>query len=663
MFVSPLILIRLLTHVLTVVLCTGALLQAEPFVPSAQELAMAALVTGNSEQKREFMARSDILCRVARARAADLAKRAYFAHVNPDGVGPNYLVRQAGYALPTWWGFGMKDNYIESIAAGQSSASGTFTSWMNSAPHKEHVLGKTDFYQNEVVYGVGYAHVPGSRYTDYWVFLSAPAEEGRSIQVLTPEDGLTLTDSPNEDPKALTYSGIVTGLERAVAVRYSVSDRSTSSSGKQYAYGILTGHRWTFGAANSVNYGRTSLTFESMRANGTVIDSQEIEVNRTSTSILTVQTTGSGSVTAGFFGESARNLLTPYTIVATPAPGWVFDSWSGPGIASHEPNLTFAMQSGLTLRATFVPDPLAGSKGRYLAFGGVNLDTILDITIEAGGTFAGSFAMGAQTLSLSGGLSPTGSATLVVQSTTVQLHYDGLEKTLTVIAAGRNLEAPRVRLLSKKEKAPNVGSFAVILASARPEEGSGFGTLTITKKGSISLAGYLADGSNFKMTGAFRNDGSVLIWEGAPEIASGSRGVLQFANTDVSDLSGDLRWQRPGQTSAEVLSVVGCTSLKNRGFFSSKSSYSVEIGGADLGSPVTADLSPVEREPLAVAGENSLQLSLTMPKRGDELAGTFRHPDRDETITFRTKAFSMQGGAFGFFQSGGLSGYVTVTRK
>ncbi len=259
---------RIFSLTLTVFLCVGASLRAELFVPSAQEQALASIITASSDQKREFMARSDALCRVARARAQDMANRRYFDHVNPDGKGPNYLVRQAGYPLPAWWGFGTRDNYIESISAGRASASDTFGGWLASPPHKEHVLGRSDFYKEQVVFGVGHARVPGSPYTDYWVFLSVPAEEGRAIQVLTPEDGVTLTDSVTGTPAPVVFSGIVTGAEPVAAVRFKISD-ALSPGGNGFGYALVTGKKWT--VTNWPNQGQTVLTFQSVRLNGTVI--------------------------------------------------------------------------------------------------------------------------------------------------------------------------------------------------------------------------------------------------------------------------------------------------------------------------------------------------------------------------------------------------------
>lgn len=144
------------------------------YVLSAEEALIADYMVNDAGQMRPSMQLDPILARVARERAQDLATRNYFAHVNPDGFGPNALVRDAGYVLPAWWGTGATDNYIESIAAGRNTAAATWTDWMNSPSHRTHILGTDVFYQNQTSYGVGYAYSAGSTYRHYWVILTAP---------------------------------------------------------------------------------------------------------------------------------------------------------------------------------------------------------------------------------------------------------------------------------------------------------------------------------------------------------------------------------------------------------------------------------------------------------------------------------------------------------
>ncbi len=137
-----------------------------PLNPQEQQL--ADLMRQHPEQKRSAFTCNAILARVARARAEDMAARRYFAHTNPDGFGPNYLVRQAGYVLPTWYGTGNTDNYIESAAAGPATAQDAFTGLLADPPHRRHILAEVPFYTTQTDYGIGYA--PNG---NIWVVLTA----------------------------------------------------------------------------------------------------------------------------------------------------------------------------------------------------------------------------------------------------------------------------------------------------------------------------------------------------------------------------------------------------------------------------------------------------------------------------------------------------------
>ena len=122
-----------------------------------------------------------ILAQVAREHAEDMAARDYFNPVNPDGFGPNYLVEQAGYELPDWYSQALDANNIESIAAGYTTPEAAWNGWLASPGHRTHVLGEdSDFFADQTNYGIGYAFAPGSQYTHYLVFISAPPAVGRT---------------------------------------------------------------------------------------------------------------------------------------------------------------------------------------------------------------------------------------------------------------------------------------------------------------------------------------------------------------------------------------------------------------------------------------------------------------------------------------------------
>jgi uncharacterized protein YkwD len=141
---------------------------------SSEESAIEDRMVAESGQQRVSPVCDPILSQVARARARDMALRDYFSHTNPDGKGPNLLVREAGYALPDWYGDEQDANNIESISAGHPTADAAWQAWLNSSSHRIHVLGTEPFYAEQVAYGVGYYYNPNSTYHHYWVFLSAP---------------------------------------------------------------------------------------------------------------------------------------------------------------------------------------------------------------------------------------------------------------------------------------------------------------------------------------------------------------------------------------------------------------------------------------------------------------------------------------------------------
>jgi len=143
---------------------------------NSQEQEIANLAMAHPSQGRVVMSCSSILAQVARAKAQDMAMRQFFGHTNPDGEGPNHLVKEAGYTLPTWYSAATDSNNIESIAAGYTTAAAAWEGWMNSTGHRVHLLAESSFWADQTNFGVGYYYDASSPYKHYWVFLSAPPE-------------------------------------------------------------------------------------------------------------------------------------------------------------------------------------------------------------------------------------------------------------------------------------------------------------------------------------------------------------------------------------------------------------------------------------------------------------------------------------------------------
>lgn len=140
---------------------------------SPEEQALANLLLNDANQQRVSFSCHPILAQVARQRATDMAQRDYFDHTTPEGFGPNYLVRQAGYVLPSYYSPALDGNNIESIAAGFPTAATTWQQWMGSTPHRTQLLGLNSFFAEQTEYGIGYAYNPNSEYLYYWVVITA----------------------------------------------------------------------------------------------------------------------------------------------------------------------------------------------------------------------------------------------------------------------------------------------------------------------------------------------------------------------------------------------------------------------------------------------------------------------------------------------------------
>lgn len=132
------------------------------------------MMAADPNQRRSQCIWNDKLAAAAGARANDMLTRNYFAHVDPDGHGPNWWVRQAGYKLPAW--YADDANNVESISLNYLTAEQVWQGWLGSPVHRRHVLGESPFFAAQTNVGVGYVRA-SSGYPILWVLISCPTEE------------------------------------------------------------------------------------------------------------------------------------------------------------------------------------------------------------------------------------------------------------------------------------------------------------------------------------------------------------------------------------------------------------------------------------------------------------------------------------------------------
>jgi len=98
-----------------------------------------------------------LLNAVAYEHSLDMARRHYFAHIDPDGRTPFDRLARVGYDA---------DNEGENLAAGYADAGRTFEQWRHSPPHDAALRDPT--YR---AVGIGRVYAPRTRSHFYWTLL------------------------------------------------------------------------------------------------------------------------------------------------------------------------------------------------------------------------------------------------------------------------------------------------------------------------------------------------------------------------------------------------------------------------------------------------------------------------------------------------------------
>lgn len=137
---------------------------------NTQEQQLADLIRTAPGQGRAAFTCNSTLAAVAAAQARDMANRGYINSIDPEGYGPNYRVRQAGYPLPAYYNATALGNNIESIFAGYSSTDEVWAAAVNN----DQLHGRGDFWAKQTEFGIAYYRDPASPMGYYWVIITAP---------------------------------------------------------------------------------------------------------------------------------------------------------------------------------------------------------------------------------------------------------------------------------------------------------------------------------------------------------------------------------------------------------------------------------------------------------------------------------------------------------
>jgi uncharacterized protein YkwD len=640
---------------------------------NSQELQIFNYLKNAGGQGRPFAVLDPTLCRVARQKAADMANRGYYSHTNPDGHGPNWLVRQAGYILPDHYDQSPTGNNVESVNAGRASAGDAWSSWLDSSGHRVHLLGENSFYAEQTSVGVGFVDDPGSQWRYYWVVITAPPV-GPTISIKTPKAGQEFTGG------SVSVTGVTNG--KPAAARVEVRLENSAGTGEWLAATGTTA--WSIDL-EALQPGSNTIRVRSLDATDAVLDQASRNVRYVVLAPLTVQINGRGTVTDGFVGNSNREVGRSYRINAKPAPGALFAGWTG-GVTSSQSETEFIMSEGLVLTANFIENPFIEARGTYAGISTTSMGTqaLASLKLNDKGRFTCKFKLANGAVSIRGSFNALGRAQAIKivrgETITIDLTYsvtDGVA-TITGTIAGTDWEIPvDLNAVGQPLDSSRIGLYTVVIR-ANPDapdgtpEGDGFASAKVTASGTTKLTGQLADGTPFSASGHMTQTGEVPVLTALYKKRGAFAGKLNFHPT--SDIDGQFHWSRPVDYSSKRFPfgfAVNTTAVGGRytppqngepvvRVAASSNNAELELGAGGLSDPVLQPATLAADNSVIVTSPTVSGFSLSIKSSTGQFNGSFIHPVTGNTTAFRGVVVQKENAGFGYFVAGESSGYATL---
>jgi uncharacterized delta-60 repeat protein len=357
------------------------------------------------------------------------------------------------------------------------------------------------------------------------------------IQIVSPGAGWTATN------ESVAASGVSSGIGGVSGVWYQLNGGAW-----ELAEGTT---RWT--AFLSPVPGRNVLRAFAVDTNGVASATATVSFERVQKALLRVTADAGGTVLPNYDGRWLEIGKT-YSMTATPGAGLMFAGWTG-SLSNDAARLSFVMQSNMVLQAHFSPNPYLTLAGAYAGIfqateGAVpESSASLSLAVTRSGAFSGTVQQAAKRYSISGHFGADGMATLSVSrgkaaplAVTLRLGVDGLSGTLSDGVWSSQLTARGAAGSSFGQ----AGRFTMILSglwqATNAPSGHGFGAVTLSQNGQISVAGTLADGTRFSQSVLLTRAGRWPLY--LPLYQGGGLAVGWLAMTN--GYLGETDWIKPG---------------------------------------------------------------------------------------------------------------------
>jgi uncharacterized delta-60 repeat protein len=411
-----------------------------------------------------------------------------------------------------------------------------------------------------------------------------------------------------------------------------------------------------------------------------------------------VEVVGEGTVSPALHGRSLAQ-GRHFTVTATPGEGWLFSHWTGQAdgdaefaLLGRRPALTFAMRAGLVLQAHFTRHPFLARAGRYRGLF-YEPSEVADgrsgffaLTLTPGGAFSGRLVMVGSTNRFTGQFNVLGQAVFSLarsgaSALQVELQLDvaeGSSRVTGFISDGTwtaELHAARVGFQVPAQPAPWAGRYTLLLPGELAADnaasegavvpgGDGWGTLTVSPGGQLTLAGGLADGAPLSCAGAvsttgywplyvplYKDRGALLAWVkfGGPDGLACERVRWTRATRPLS--------ARFAQGLTNDLALLGSPYTGDRGRPILDFTDGVVIfQGGRLTEPLVQPVLLTATNRVLNLGEQPMTFRLNVAD--GSFRGTFRVPGAARTNAFQGVVLQNRNFGAGFFLDGPASGRV-----
>ena len=232
-----------------------------------------------------------------------------------------------------------------------------------------------------------------------------------------------------------------------------------------------------------------------------------LTVTRSVQTPITLTIQGAGSI-SGKPNGSLLDIQSSSTWTAKPAPGWIFERWSG-STESDSPSLTANITENFLLQASFIRNPFLADTGTFrglIRSSAASPEGWLATSLSASGALTGKLHYGTAVLSFKAQLRPDGSVSIRLprpglSPLTLFLGFTlqgtgQLTGTLTDSSTILQIDAEQDAAFTSPVDC--AGSYSIVFQPGTPAfPGHGYAAASVTARGALTLAGSLPDGTKF----------------------------------------------------------------------------------------------------------------------------------------------------------------------